>query len=406
MKNVFLCLCGSVFNNKDMEKTIYYFNPENDMALANFTPYYKAPAEIVRMADELAALPAWYAPEGSVVKVKREADIPCWERLCKGETPFPQVGWTTRWLSSVYVPWGWSPALVHTLLQAGVGSGFLPSGGALGEWRRLSGRVCASEVLRSFADEKGVCGESRVCRTLEEVRKAWDGWGRCVLKAPWSGSGRGLVFLPCGVWPASAEGWAARILRTQGALMAEPVYDKVCDFAMEFCAGGEGKVSFAGYSLFETDAFGNYKGNLLASDAEIERRLVGYVPLETLHDVRRHLLRKLPEWLGGHYTGYLGVDMMICREEGYRVHPCVEINLRMNMGVLARLFFDRYVHPAAQGCFRIEHYAGSEEALRFHETISQAYPVRLKDGRLAGGYLSLTPVCGNTRYQAYVCIGM
>ena len=406
MKNVFLCLCGSVFNNKDMEKTIYYFNPENDMALANFTPYYKAPAEIVRMADELAALPAWYAPEGSVVKVKREADIPCWERLCKGETPFPQVGWTTRWLSSVYVPWGWSPALVHTLLQAGVGSGFLPSGGALGEWRRLSGRVCASEVLRSFADEKGVCGESRVCRTLEEVRKAWDGWGRCVLKAPWSGSGRGLVFLPCGVWPASAEGWAARILRTQGALMAEPIYDKVCDFAMEFRAGGEGKVSFAGYSLFETDAFGNYKGNLLASDAEIERRLVGYVPLETLHDVRRHLLRKLPEWLGGHYTGYLGVDMMICREEGYRVHPCVEINLRMNMGVLARLFFDRYVHPAAQGCFRIEHYAGSEEALRFHETISQAYPVRLKDGRLAGGYLSLTPVCGNTRYQAYVCIGM
>ena len=406
MKNVFLCLCGSVFNNKDMEKTIYYFNPENDMALANFTPYYKAPAEIVRMADELAALPAWYAPEGSVVKVKREADIPCWERLCKGETPFPQVGWTTRWLSSVYVPWGWSPALVHTLLQAGVGSGFLPSGGALGEWRRLSGRVCASEVLRSFADEKGVCGESRVCRTLEEVRKAWDGWGRCVLKAPWSGSGRGLVFLPCGVWPASAEGWAARILRTQGALMAEPIYDKVCDFAMEFCAGGEGKVSFAGYSLFETDAFGNYKGNLLASDAEIERRLVGYVPLETLHDVRRHLLRKLPEWLGGHYTGYLGVDMMICREEGYRVHPCVEINLRMNMGVLARLFFDRYVHPAAQGCFRIEHYAGSEEALRFHETISQAYPIRLKDGRLAGGYLSLTPVCGNTRYQAYVCIGM
>ena len=406
MKNVFLCLCGSVFNNKDMEKTIYYFNPENDMALANFTPYYKAPAEIVRMADELAALPAWYAPEGSVVKVKREADIPCWERLCKGETPFPQVGWTTRWLSSVYVPWGWSPTLVHTLLQAGVGSGFLPSGGALGEWRRLSGRVCASEVLRSFADEKGVCGESRVCRTLEEVRKAWDGWGRCVLKAPWSGSGRGLVFLPCGVWPASAEGWAARILRTQGALMAEPIYDKVCDFAMEFCAGGEGKVSFAGYSLFETDAFGNYKGNLLASDAEIERRLVGYVPLETLHDVRRHLLRKLPEWLGGHYTGYLGVDMMICREEGYRVHPCVEINLRMNMGVLARLFFDRYVHPAAQGCFRIEHYAGSEEALRFHETISQAYPVRLKDGRLAGGYLSLTPVCGNTRYQAYVCIGM
>ena len=150
---------------------------------------------------------------------------------------------------------------------------------------------------------KGICGESRVCLTLEEVRKAWGGWGRCVLKAPWSGSGRGLVFLPCDTLPASAEGWAARILRTQGALMAEPIYNKVCDFAMEFRADGEGKVSFAGYSLFETDAFGNYKGNLLASDAAIGQRLSAYVPPETLHGVRRHLLRVLPDWLGGHYAG-------------------------------------------------------------------------------------------------------
>ena len=387
-----------------MEKAIYYFNPENDMALANFTPYYKAPAEIVRMADDLAALPAWYAPEGSVVKVRREADIPCWEKLCEGEMPFPQVGWTAHWLSSAYVPWGWSPALVHTLLQAGVGSGFLPSAGALEEWRRLSGRVCASEVLRSFAGMKGICGESRVCLTLEEVRKSWGGWGRCVLKAPWSGSGRGLAFLPCGALPASAEGWAARILRTQGALMAEPIYNKVCDFAMEFRADGEGKVSFAGYSLFETDAFGNYKGNLLASDAAIGQRLSAYVPPETLHGVRRHLLRVLPDWLGGHYAGYLGVDMMICREEACRVHPCVEINLRMNMGVLARLFFDRYVHPASQGRFCIAHYVGGGEALRFHESMSGAHPLRLAEGRLAAGYLSLTPVCGDTRYQAYAVI--
>ena len=144
MKKLSLCLCASVFNNK----SIYYFNPENDMALANFTPYYKAPAEIVRMADELAALPAWYAPEGSVVKVRREADIPCWEHLCNGVMPFPQVGWTMDWISSAYVPWGWSPALVHTLSQTGVGSGFLPSDAVLAERRRLSGRVAASEVLR------------------------------------------------------------------------------------------------------------------------------------------------------------------------------------------------------------------------------------------------------------------
>ena len=319
MKKLSLCLCASVFNNKSMEKAVYYFNPENDMALANFTPHYKAPAEIVRMADELAALPAWYAPEGSVVKVRREADIPCWEHLCSGVMPFPQVGWTVDWISSAYVPWGWSPALVYTLSQTGVGSGFLPSDAVLAEWRRLSGRVAASEVLRSFAGGQGLCGESQVCHSLAEVCEAWSRWGNCVLKAPWSGSGRGLVFLSCGAWSASAEGWVARILRTQGALMAEPIYNKVCDFAMEFCADEEGRVAFAGYSFFETDAFGNYKANLLVSDAEIERRLGAYVPLGTLHGVRSRLLTVLPDWLGGHYAGYLGVDMMICHEGDYRV---------------------------------------------------------------------------------------
>ena len=406
MKNVSLRLCVSVFNNGDMEKTIYYFNPENDMALANFTPYYKAPAEIVRMADELAALPAWYAPEGSVVKVRREADIPCWEHLCNGVMPFPQVGWTMDWISSAYVPWGWSPALVHTLSQTGVGSGFLPSDAVLAERRRLSGRVAASEVLRSFAGEQELCGESQVCHSLAEVREAWSRWGSCVLKAPWSGSGRGLVFLPCGAWSASAEGWAARILRTQGALMAEPIYNKVCDFAMEFCADEEGRVAFAGYSFFETDAFGNYKANLLVSDAEIERRLGAYVSLGTLHGVRSRLLAVLPDWLGGHYVGYLGVDMMICHEGDYRIHPCVEINLRMNMGVLARLFFNRYVHLASQGRFCIEHYTGSGEALRFHGSMCEAHPVSLKEGKLASGYLSLTPVYKDTHYQAYVSVKM
>ena len=41
-----------------MRNEIYLFNPENDMALANFTPYYKAPSEIIRMANDLSVLPA------------------------------------------------------------------------------------------------------------------------------------------------------------------------------------------------------------------------------------------------------------------------------------------------------------------------------------------------------------
>ena len=63
----------------------------------------------------------------------------------------------------------------------------------------------------------------------------------------------------------------SRVLRVQGEIMVEPLYNKVCDFAMEFYADGNGSVSFVGYSLFDTDAHGNYKGNFLLSDGQIKR---------------------------------------------------------------------------------------------------------------------------------------
>ena len=48
--------------------------------------------------------------------------------------------------------------------------------------------------------------------------------------------------------------------------------------------------------------------------------------------------------------------MMVCRTQnsGYAIHPCVEINLRMNMGVVARLIYDNYVCDGVQGRYVID----------------------------------------------------
>ena len=53
------------------------------------------------------------------------------------------------------------------------------------------------------------------------------------------------------------------LLRVQGEIMVEPLYNKVCDFAMEFYADGNGIVLVLLATLcFDTDAHGNrYKGN-------------------------------------------------------------------------------------------------------------------------------------------------
>ena len=103
-----------------MTAEIYLFNPENDMALANFTPYYKVSSEIMRMKHDLEMLPAWFAPSGSRVRVGEVPEAAEYAAcLAEWGIRLP-VGWTGEWEDAPYVPWGWNPALLHTLRTAGV----------------------------------------------------------------------------------------------------------------------------------------------------------------------------------------------------------------------------------------------------------------------------------------------
>ena len=74
----------------------------------------------------------------------------------------------------------------------------------------------------------------------------------------------------------------------------------------------------------------------------------------------------------------------------------------MNMGVVSRLFFDRYMSPVSGGSYVIEYYPNKGDALNFHEEMKQKHPLLLQEGRLVEGYLSLTPVFFDTAYQIYV----
>lgn len=397
-----------------MHSPVYLFNPDYDMAMANFTPYYKAPAEILRMAADLSVLPVWFAGEGSGVKVdclERVALFRCQlGEICpEGEGReilsglLSSVDWTAQWPSARYVPWGWTPALVHRLRLEGVDEKFLPTAEEMQRIRYLSSRERCLEILPAFAGWEGICGEMKACKQLTEVDTFIRERGQVILKAPWSGSGRGLWKVSAASWNAQLAGWASRILKVQGRLMAEPIYDKVADFAMEFFSDENGEVRFVGYSYFETDVHGNYKANRLLSNTAIEERLSRYVSLERLSCIGACLEASLKKLLGQAYQGYLGVDMMVCRvEDGYRIHPCVEINLRMNMGVLSRILYDRYVHPLSEGEYVVEHYLREGEALSFHREMVERYPLEWKEGKVASGYLPLTPVREDTRFQAYL----
>lgn len=393
------------------KKALYLFNPEHDLALASGEANYMAPASARRMASELALLPMWYAEEGSAVLAPSAYNLDYVKKIQE------LLGLSVDLITDPELaieqdldirPWGWDVALRKRLSVLGVDEVLLPSMGQLNDLREYSHRSKAVALLPELQLNEYFCGESYYLKTPEEWKRFVEGRKECLLKAPLSGSGKGLNWCK-GIFTPFISGWCTRVAASQGGVIAEPIYNKVEDFAMEFYSDGAGEVTFAGYSLFHTGKSGMYEGNCLLSNEAIRKQLAQYIPLEALMDLENCLKYRLSALVGTVYKGYLGVDMMVCRfpedeKPVFRIHPCVEINLRMNMGVIARFLHDRYVRPGSTGRFVIDYHPSEGEALQEHERMSATYPLESREGRVYSGYLPLVPVHRRSCYRAWIWV--
>lgn len=393
------------------KKALYIFNPEHDLALASGEANYMAPASARRMASELALLPMWYAEEGSAVLAPSAYNLDYVKKIQE------LLGLSVDLITEPELaiepdldirPWGWDVALRKRLSVLGVDEVLLPSMGQLNDLREYSHRSKAVALLPELQLNEYFCGESYYLKTPEEWKRFVEGRKECLLKAPLSGSGKGLNWCK-GIFTPFISGWCTRVAASQGGVIAEPIYNKVEDFAMEFYSDGAGELTFVGYSLFHTGKSGMYEGNCLLSNEAIRKKLSQYVPLEALMDLENCLKYRLSALVGTVYKGYLGVDMMICRfpeneKPVFRIHPCVEINLRMNMGVIARFLHDRYVRPGSTGRFVVDYHPSEGEALQEHERMSATYPLESREGRVYSGYLPLVPVHRRSCYRAWIWV--
>ncbi len=386
---------------------LYVFNPDSDMALANNDENYMPPISARRMAEDLALLPIWYAEAGSVVLASSAYNLVYLGEL-KHRFPLSVEILTKPELANYndleVIPWGWNRALRKDLFISGVPLSNIPSVKELETIRSLSSRLFANDILSRFANEEYCCGESVVLSDLSSCQSFVEGNARCVLKAPWSGSGKGLSWCS-GSFTQSISGWCNRMLKEQGSVMGEPLFDKVEDFAMEFWADGQGEVLFVGYSLFSTTSKGAYAGNILSSSGQIETLLGQYIPVERLMLIREKLKETMAEALSHSYCGYLGVDMMICKTNaGYYIHPCLEINVRMNMGIVAHNLHKNFVVAGKGGRFVIEYYKSNDTLQEAHREAQKLFPLSIEQGRIVSGYLSLVPVTPKSLYRAYIQI--
>lgn len=289
-------------------------------------------------------LPALWATDGDLVLVDDAAYAI--KALVATGLPHADVLFITdRELASLKLDeveaWGWDRAVCHRLLKAGISETQLPDERELDSIRSLANRTVTTDVLMSVREGLGsaTCGSSFYVNDLGGVKRLLTAYGRIVLKAPWSSSGRGVryagedsstdIFL-----------WASNIIKKQGGIMVEPLYTCVRDFAMEFSSDGNGGIEYLGLSLFKIEKR-NYAGNIIATEDEKLRMLTRYVPAPLIEEIRLRTEKFFSTTFLRRYRGLFGVDMMIVanRDGGpLRINPCIEVNIRRTMGHVANSF--------------------------------------------------------------------
>lgn len=287
------------------------FNPEHDLCLANGSRHYVPPASALAFASRCCDIMGCLYP-----------DALCLPASVAGEAlRHPEKYGFSQGVSDSIVPWGWNAALKQLLLKQGFPEGLMPSDDTLSCWRRLQHR---STLLPLQPD-------SRAVTSVEEVVSMVGQYGSVVMKAPWSGSGRGLRWVTKCL-SSHDEAWLSKVVREQHCAIVEPRRQVADDFALEYRIDNDG-LHFIGFSLFKS-ANGVYQGNILLSDDAIRRR-VGFTTTEQ---------DNLESWLTSHivpfYQGPLGVDCLL--DTGGRCHIS-ELNLRHTMGHVAHAYLS--LHP-------------------------------------------------------------
>lgn len=285
------------------------FNPQHDLCLANGDVNYVPPVSASKFAEQCRWIEKFMVP-------------------IKGEE---------------ITPWGWNNCLRNKLLKQGVAEDKMPTADQIDFIATNSRREFALDlhnyIHTELASGEIVCPNYRVAaQTLGDVEEFIAKRGGGVLKAPLSGSGKGIRYVGEHL-NSNDYGWIRRVLERQGAVLVEEKKEILRECAMLFLCTKD-RVEFKGYSLFDS-INGVYRANVLASNNYIEKVLENYVFASVLERTRDCIIEFFIEKLVGNYVGYVGVDQMCCKD-GF---VCAsEINLRMTMGHIARNIYDLYAN--------------------------------------------------------------
>jgi len=261
---------------------VYIFNPTCEMAVQNGTSSFQPNARLQKFEEDLDLLPLPFTGTKDYLLVNK---LPSTAFLKQ----FEQGGWklpSFRLIREIAKdklfqesskgflrPWGWSPAMHHKLksLKTSCSQQFhqLPTAEWNPDHRQLYSRETALKILQevSIRNHSLIQIDKKmypvVCFSADEVQKLLKQWGKIVLKAPWSSSGRGIQIFKLGEWRSFHKQWIHGTIQKHGKIMVEPFLKKESDLAFQFYIDEKKLVRFLGVSWFRTNSNGQYMLNYI-----------------------------------------------------------------------------------------------------------------------------------------------
>lgn len=305
---------------------VHLFNPENDLALASGLERFTPPKGALAIRRAGQWLPMFWASDGDTIICDRPID----ECMAFYAGRYGLCGSAAGTIDpdSAAMPWGWSLYARNEFIRRGISAETMPDQKNLEKLRSLSHRRTSIAINKALgiSDIMLPVEAATTDEALEAIRR----WGEAVIKLPWSSSGRG-VFYSSQISAEKLESHIKGMIGRQGSVTVEPKLDRLQDFAALFHCDGK-KAEYRGLSIFATNNAGFYEGNIVAPQKQLSLRLGA-----DIRPIADELKKVLSDIIAPHYNGWLGIDMMIyLTADGRRkIAPCIEMNLRMTMGVAA-----------------------------------------------------------------------
>ncbi|MEG0700735.1 MAG: hypothetical protein RR442_04280 [Muribaculaceae bacterium] len=387
-----------------MKHKTYIFNPDNDLALAFGGENYTAPPMATCLRYDLQMLPAWYCDENSSILANAPENQQWLDNLSKNLHLKSEIIKTSQ-LSTIdtdFMAWGWSHDMRKRLIDCNVPQDRLPSKNYIDKIRNLSHRSTSIIIHNALREELSM-NFSPIpieLHDFDSIKSFAKEHQYCYIKAPWSSSGKG-IFRVLDINAIDFKRWTNGILLRQGSLLCEEALDKVLDFAMEFyCKNGI--ATFSGYSIFNNDNHCSFDNGLVMPTMMLHNNLIAIYGNENIIlDVRNTLEKILTTIIAPHYTGYLGIDMLFYRDaKKIKLNPCVELNLRMTMGMVTSIIGDKLLAPQSQGKFAIRYYKTTQEIVNTITQKAIESPIKYSNGKIISGTQFLTPTYQASHYAA------